>query len=53
MHTDDNHDTINDYRMLKLNAFNGQNSWDFMGRSGSHGPYPFPFQGMKVLSRKS
>jgi len=43
---------INDYRLLKLNAYQGQHSWDFLGRDGAHGPYPFPYRGMKQLVRK-
>jgi len=54
----DNHETndnidINDYRLIKLNAYQGQNSWDFCGRDGEHGPYPFPYRAVKMLNRKS
>lgn len=44
---------LNEYRLLKLNAYQGQNSWDFCGRDGAHGPYAFPFHGLKNLLRKN
>jgi len=48
----DEQSNINEYRLLKLNAYQGQNSWDFVGRNGAHGPYPFPYRSLKQLERK-
>jgi len=50
--SDDKHDALNDYRLVKLNAYQGQQSWEFTGRNGAHGRYSFPYHGMKVLERK-
>jgi len=52
VHANGEHANLNDYRLLKLNAYQGQNSWDFTGRDSMRGPYPFPYHGMKVLDRK-
>ena len=39
------------YRILAKN--NAGHSWDFHGRDGSHGCYPFPFISVKELERKA